>query len=245
MMRRLGLRKFFALVLLLTLLLAPSIALCATTYDLATDWSKIDNPNGTWAVWKGSELLQHQVGTGSPMTAGMDFFAMGNSWGNFLPAWWQGTDNNIYTHSWDSSNGGTYGESILTWTAPEAGTISLSGCIWYDHAGVSRSNDFSLYLGSTLLATGTISHASHNGEANALTFLDALVAGQALNDLAVDKDDVVSLYVVESRGQNWGSVAGVELTITETAAPVPLPGALLLFGHGLAGLAILKRKMTR
>ena len=87
MMRRLGLRKFFALVLLLTLLLAPSIALCATTYDLATDWSKIDNPNGTWAVWKGSELLQHQVGTGSPMTAGMDFFAMGNSWGNFLPAW--------------------------------------------------------------------------------------------------------------------------------------------------------------
>ncbi|SEM07209.1 hypothetical protein SAMN04489760_103188 [Syntrophus gentianae] len=244
-MRRFGLSRFFALVLILALFWAPSIALSATTYDLATNWSKIDNPNGTWAVWKGSELLQHQVGDGSPMTAGMDFFAMGNEGGNFLPAWWQGTNDNIYTHSWDSANGGSPGESILTWTAPEAGTISLSGCVWYDHAGVNRSNDFSLYLGSTLLASGTISYASHNGEANALTFYDALVTGQTLTDLAVSAGDTVSLWIVQSQNQTYGSVAGVELTITETAAPVPLPGALFLFGPGLAGLAIVKRKLNK
>jgi hypothetical protein len=244
-MKRIGKLRFVTLALILTILVAPSIALCATTYDLATNWNKIDNPNGTWAVWKGSSLLQHQVGTGSPMTNGMDFFAMGNSWGNFLPAWWQGTDNNVYTHSWDSANGGAYGESILTWTAPEAGTISLSGSIWYDHTGVSRSNDFYLYLGSTLLATGTVSYNSYNSEAGALTFLNALVAGQSLTDLTVDKDDVVKLVIAKSAGQTWGTVSGVELTITETAAPVPLPGAIFLLGPGLAGLAILKRKLNK
>jgi hypothetical protein len=238
--------KLFAALVVSIILMAPTPAMSAlTVYNLQSDWSKTNNPNGAWAEWKGSTILPHQVGTGDPFSNGLDFFAMGNSSGNFLPAWWKGTDGNVYTHSWDSSNGESYGESILTWTAPQAGTISLSGSIWYDHFGVSRSNDFYLFIEDTLLASGTISVANHNGKANALTFFDALKTGQTLTDLTVRADDVVKLLIVQSSGQQWGTVSGVELIIAETATPVPLPSALLLFAPGLAGLAAIRRRFTK
>ncbi|MCX5805887.1 MAG: VPLPA-CTERM sorting domain-containing protein [Proteobacteria bacterium] len=238
--------KLFAALVVSIILMAPTLAMSAPiVYNLQSDWSKTDNPNGAWTEWKGSTILPHQKGTGDPFSNGFDFFAMGNSRGNFLPAWWKDTDGNVYTHSWDSSNGGSYGKSILTWTAPQAGTISLSGSIWYAQPGLDRSNDFYLYIGDTLLASGTISEANHNGKANALAFLDALYPGQTLTDLTVGADDVVKLLIVQSSGQTYGTVSGVELTIAETAAPVPLPSALLLFAPGLAGLAVIRRRFKK
>jgi hypothetical protein len=44
---------------------------------------------------------------------------------------------------------------------------------------------------------------------------------------------------------NYGAFWGLELTVREQPAAVPLPGALLLFGPGLAVLAAVKRKLKK
>ncbi len=67
---------------------ATAGAWAATTYDLATDWSTTENPNGVWSLDQGSTPLQSISNFNFGGSIGIDVtaWAPSNSGGGFLPA---------------------------------------------------------------------------------------------------------------------------------------------------------------
>jgi hypothetical protein len=76
---------------------------------------------------------------------------------------------------------------------------------------LQRSNDFTLSLGSAILASGTIAYNSAIGQ-NRLTPYTFSSSGS----LTVNAGDKLSLVIVRSAGQVTNSLDGVRLVITET-----------------------------
>lgn len=226
------------LITVLILLGACPLLASAVVYDLTSQWSTTNNPNGTWSYDQGSTPLPLYVTNWNGcFTSAYNGWAPSANAGNCLPAVLQmqsddpGGDfktGDILVHSFDNANGGSNGEASILWTAPVDGEITFDGDIWYAHSSVQRSNDFSLSLGSDVLASGTIAYNSGFTRSSPDTFSSS-------GSLAVQAGDVLKLLIMRSPGQSFGSLDGVQLTITETSS-VPEPGAavLLLLGGGIA-----------
>ena len=173
----------------------------ATTYGLKSSWGP-NNPNGPWAFLQGTTLLPYQ--------SACNFFAP-----NCPP-----TD--VWTHSVDGFNGNPgLGESMLRWTAPLTGTISITGDIWYLHGTccTDRSNDFFLYLNNTLLTSGTVSGSGANlhDRTNPIVFSfagDLVKAGDTLT-LVVERSPWAKCWVRRRReSDNYGN-AGIDCPRTQ------------------------------
>jgi hypothetical protein len=146
-----------------------------------------------------------------------------------------GAGSDIIVHSVDSGNGNpSAGEATVYWTAPVAGTINISGYLYDTQANaVTRSNDFSLSLGGTLLQSGTLGVVTSPVTLTSLSF----------TDLSVTAGEVLALVIFRSAGQQAGTETGFDLTVVETATP--LPAALPLFATGLGGLGLLGWRKKR
>ena len=229
-----------------------SIALHADTVSLQNDFSITNgNPNGNWSYSEGM----------TPSTATLLTFQMPLNNNALYPAlstgyWGTGSDLNVNTPFLfkalvDGSNAGETNNDFLagnivghspnagdylfeTWTAPSAGTVgTLSGMVWYAHSVVSRSNDWSLLFDNSTLTSGTVT----NGQG--LSNPDIFSSG----GFSVQAGDTISLAIRKSAGQQFGSLAGMDLDFAFT--PTPEPGSLILLGSGIVGLAgLLRRKLS-
>jgi hypothetical protein len=235
-------RKSLAVHFIVGVIALPTLATSAVTYDLGTDWANnatYVNPNGPWAYLQGTSLLPHETGG---VWGSSNVFAPGNVTGNFLPAFLGLIGDFLVTHSVDGYNGNpALGQSILTWTAPTAGTISITGAVWNpqvnpnDPSVANRENTFTLYLGGVELTSGNVFAApgTHSTEATAITF--------SFSSLPVANGEVLSLVNVAD--QAAGTESAIQLTITES--PVPLPVSLLLFAPGLTCLVAIRRRFKK
>ena len=219
------------------ILMAGGLEAATTNYDLTTDWSNTNNPNGVWRLLSGKVLLPYQssfAGCFNNTLGVTGGWAPGNVVGNCIPAFFKATGtglNNDYfagdllVHSVDGNNGSGHGQAFVTWTAPADGTIDYSGSIWYAHDAVHRSNNFLLTLGVNTLAQGTIAYNGGFTRSNPDQFSG--------NGYLVHSGDVIALEVYESPGYGEGSLDGFSLRVTETtadpSATAPEPRTMILF----------------
>ena len=248
--------RIIHLALAVALLFASaSLQASVITYNLTTAENANSgnlNPYGVWTFLAGTTILPYNIipPTGSCLSAypGLSSdFAAGNVTGNCIPAFAvaSGTGpgspadflkGDVVVHSWDPSNGALNGQAFVTWTAPVKGTITIAGLIWYAQSAQTRSNDYILTLDATTLASGTVAYNSSNGYDRAHPI--AFTGG---GTLTVNAGDTVALEVLKSQGQPYGSIDGIDLTVTETTA-TPEPSSLILLGTGFLGLAGAIRK---
>lgn len=228
-----------------------SIALHASMVSLQNDFSITNgNPNGDWSYSEGATvssatLLTFQIPmNNNPLYPALStgYWGTGNDLNVNTPFLFKAlvngsqageTDNDFLTGNivGHSPNAGDY--LFATWTAPSAGMVGTqSGMVWYAHSAVSRSNDWDLFFDNTTLASGTVT----NGQG--LNNPDIFSSG----GFDVQAGDTISLAIRKSAGQQFGSLAGMDLDFAFT--PTPEPGSLILLGSGVVGLAgLLRRKL--
>ena len=228
---------------MLSLLRAPAVGafllaalpVAAADYDLVADWNPGTNPNGAWAYQSGSVPMPYW--SSIVALAGSGGYAPSAAGGHFLPVFWQsaGSGSDILVHSHDGFNGfSATGEATLTWTSPIDGTIDLSGYFYYAQSSLLRSNEVSVTLAGTPLASATVSYLQHQDYANRYTF--------SFNDLTVAAADKLSITFIRSPGFAPGTVTALDIHIV--AQPVPEPATVAQMLGGLAVLAWLARRRS-
>jgi len=183
------------------------------TFDLDKDWKEGGNPNGQWSFRQGLALLSY---TNALPNLGPGVAGGYAPNGGFIPAVFQAVGSHgpnpedfsagdIVTHCVGTGDGATNGLLHIDWTAKVAGTISISGSVWYGMSEQSRENHFSLRLNDHNLITETLSLKSGYSRSSPKTFT-------GLNGIKVSPGDKVSVYF---SAQGYGSFAGVKETIIE------------------------------
>ena len=227
----------------------------AASFDLLNDFSYTNNPNGPWSfVYAGKSLPN----VGTPVSDGNSLIpAIG-------PNGYYSTGNNLYENTPDviktvvngsgsCGNEGCYtdGDFLardvivhspsdgtpvdIIWTAPSNGTISFTTDVWYAHSVVSgenRVNFDSVLLGGTNYGSADISPSSYSDRSSPWSVTE--------DDLSVGAGEQLVVRLEKASGQTFGSLNGVEMFGTFTAAgavPEPPTWAMMLAGFAWLGFA--------
>lgn len=230
-------------------------------YNLSADWSNISNPNGPWTYRQGSSALPlvpgYSFGASVPGFMPQPAWAPSNTPGNFLPVWMKSSQTgtpsgfepgavqpgDVIVHSNDPFNGNGSDAANVLWASPSAGTIDISGDIWWVRA-LGRVNDFSVSVGGTLIATGSIADGSAFTRSAPLDFASGLLAGDTFTGIPVSAGETVELAI--TRGSGAGEISGINWQIDETPlTAIPEPGELWLVGFGFAFTGALRWRIKR
>jgi hypothetical protein len=223
----------------------------ATTYDLTSDFSSSSNPNGAWSLIYAGSLLPHEASAQDnnnslfPAIPVEGYFSVGNNL--FAPPFvfkaavkgsLAGESDNSFMSGDIIVHSPNNGSAVsVVWTAPSAGTISdLAVAVWYAHSSVSRSNDVTLVLVASQLASWTVSNSSFSGRSSPGTY-------EPVGTFNVAAGDQLVLNFAKTGG-TFGSLDGVQESFTFTST-VPLPAGLPLFATGVAGLHWFARRRKR
>ncbi len=234
------------------LFLVPANSAAGTIYDLAGDWSDATNPNGVWSYNYdiGAPITVHQtswdpIASGSAQPA-WAFQAVPTA--GHIPAWFNSVGNTnivpdapagtIVVHTADAANGvAGLSTANVTWTSPIDGMITIVGDTWLARKTLGRSDDWSILLNGSTLASGTVTSSDPYTSSNPLLF-------PTLTE-TVHVGDVVMFAAVKDPGSPFGEFEAVNLTIDATA--VPEPASLFVFGGlgAVTGLAVRWRRKRR
>jgi hypothetical protein len=205
----------------------------ADNYDLVSDFSNSQNPNGPWSftyndalipqgsfVWGGTGWGAYYYGDGSVQN-GIPYGA---------PVFdWQPGD--VLVHALSYYFGGASTFVKLNWTAPEAGTVDITGRVWDAAIDPNRDDGWTLAIkGSAVAGRNSILGISRTD--STAQFGGNLYEPHSLSNISVNAGDTISLAVFAS--QDWGHFAGVDMDIQYVPEPSTCAAFLGLLSVGLA-----------
>jgi hypothetical protein len=259
-MKRLNLHPASASVAI-SFFLSVSAHADTVVFNLADQWSNTTNPNGPWTYREGNNALplvsNYNFGGTIPGFTPQAAWAPSNVSGTFLPVWLKSSQTgtpsgfetgavlpgDVIVHSNDIFNGNGSDIANVIWTSPGAGTIDISGSIWQVR-NLGRINNFSVFVGGTLIAAGSISDGSAFTRSNPLAFASGLLPGDSFTGIPVSAGEIVELAITKASGA--GEIDGIKWQIDESPATVtPEPGRFWLVGLGLGFIGMLRWRMKR
>ncbi len=214
----------------------------ATTYDLKSDWSNTNNPNGVWTYLAGTEVLPslngadwggYGFGPGFANSASMGygFAPVIFQYNGSAPQSVDASAGDIVAHTQTNDSNAGAGDFSVEFTSPAAGTATISGEVWYAHVGVDRWQDWTVSVGGTVLASGTLEGPA-NGSSTPETF--------DLTGLTLAANEVAQLKIVLTSGgtQTDGALVGLDMNVALTST-VPEASTWAMMAAGFAGLGLL------
>ncbi|MFA5252557.1 MAG: PEP-CTERM sorting domain-containing protein [Phycisphaerae bacterium] len=209
-----------------------------TVFNLANDWSDVQNPNGAWSLNYNDTIISNHF-----------YQAAQGYWGNYtsLDGSFSKAVYNHTSHDWLigdvaihalSIGGGYPGSSIFTnvkWTSPSDGIIDISGQAWDALIAYGRDVRWSLKLNNTVLAECSSVYGLFRTNP-AAQFNQNLVGDSSLSNISISAGDVVQFTAIAKT--NYGHFVGVNMEIN--LSPVPEPATICLLGLG--ALSLLRRK---
>ena len=215
-------------------------AVSTVIFDVTDDWNDSLNPNGVWSLVAGNLNLPAvadmettgldswsliQPGFNAPALSPVFdlapawFRATGSFTGFGQPVDWLAGDIVVHTSRNDSFPG------AVVWTSPGDGTIDVAGAVW-EAREIGRSNNWTLDLNSSVIASGTIS----SGDAFSRNAPQSLASGAAnagdLEGLSVLSGDSVRLEFQRiGSGEDY---VGVDFSVAFT--PIPEGRHTVAFG---------------
>lgn len=225
-------------VLAFATIFSPPTADAATVvYDVATDWSDTQNPNGVWTYTgdNGVVLTANQADWDPARTF---FSGQQAAWADsslpnpgHVPMWFRSSGASVL----DVPGVGMHGSAGFTnawvgvaWRSPVNGRINIDGGVWHafkavdgfgsDHRG--RNSDWRLRHNGTVLASGNVSGTDAFSSSSPFSF--ALGAGgNLLTDIVVAAGDEIVLEFISPT--SFATFIGVDLVITAIDDGPPVP----------------------
>jgi hypothetical protein len=229
-MRMLPSTRFVALIALANQPILAAGANAQVVYSLAGDWSDVANPHGVWSynAAPGVALTNHVPDyiTGQPAWAFTKFGVPGH-----IPFFYKALFNTslpadlpmgrIAIHNNDPANSPLGFENAaagVSWTAPSAGNIQISGGSWIVNRDQGRTQDWFIKVNGSTITNGVLT--SDNGF-NSITPLNFSTGsgGIAALSRSVLSGDVISLEFLRHAGEPFGSHMGIDLFVQFTPVP--------------------------
>jgi hypothetical protein len=250
--------------------LAVLIALCANAvqaeiYDLAGDWSDVNNPNGPWSLYKAPSVLFNTVqsdwyGNGTNQPAWADSTNANPIPPNpHVPMWAKAigdvgtlTGDSIYNgfvntgtvfmHSAEEFRTGTDFSSVV-WTTPSDGYVNIFGGVWMSKAFMDRPHYWELRKNGTPFTGGPLTFGDSHNKNSPFFFANGTGGTSATNLLPVNQNDAIELLIYRTGG---GLVPGTFVATTLNIEHIPEPSTtVILAGLSFAGLALRRRTKSR
>jgi hypothetical protein len=141
----------------------------------------------------------------------------------------------VVVHTTDPANGPSSVPANILWTAPQAGTVTISGSVWQAATLAGRDNSWSLLVNGVIVSSGASIATGGANRANPFLFSNGTGGSAALTQ-NVAAGSTIDLEL--DRTTAFGYFVGVNFTITEAAVAtaVPEPSTLALLGIGTVAL---------
>lgn len=189
-------------------------------WNLATDWSDLNNPNGPWSLKHNASDISTHVSSwnGGSFHTSQSAWVVNNNTAQvpnfFKRSGTGGTYDIPLAVTAGHSPGSAQGISSVVWTSPDAMNIEVSGAIW-DASPLQRVVQWDLFLNGSKLSGGVL--ANHTDAFSSINPFDFTIT-----PFSVNPGDQLSLAFRAPSGQQWGDVLAFDLTISETQEIGPI-----------------------
>ncbi|HZL35405.1 MAG TPA: dockerin type I domain-containing protein [Tepidisphaeraceae bacterium] len=201
---------------------APAVQETRPAYDLGTDWSESENPDGAWMLSAGDAALNYQSNWQGTSQSGWTEPGDVNGTGPFLfkDAGLQLPDaqpGDIVVQTVVSNQASGDAPATISWTSPADGFISISGSLWMAK-DTGNSDHWDLLHNTSIVSEGALATGEYTRDAQ--FELSAGSGGPgSLQNIQVHAGDTITLRLISTSGTADDLGVNLRIGVTNGSAP--------------------------